>query len=234
MHIRHEVYPFVLASIITGVLLALALSGLRYCGPVAPTGVGAAITAFLSAYFLYFFRDPERTPPSDPSAVVSGADGIVASIDHLHESAFLNADCVRISIFLSLFDVHVNRAPISGQSIFKGYFPGRRYFTFQQKSSQFNQHNTILIEGDRIRCLVHQIVGPVCRRVVYWLPHDRPTFVAAGERIGMMKFGSRMDIYLPTELVHVIARPGGRVRAGETIIARVKGELLNECDCSSG
>ncbi len=223
MHIRHEVYPFVLASIITGVLLALALWGLQCCAPLTSAGIGVAIAAVFSAYFLYFFRDPERTPPSDPCAVVSGADGVVASVDHLHEGAFLQSDCIRISIFLSLFDVHVNRAPISGQSTFKGYFPGKRYFTFQEKSSQFNQHNTILIEGDRIRCLVYQIVGPVCRRVVYWLPHDHPADVAAGERIGMMKFGSRMDIYLPATDVIAVVHPGDRVRAGETIIAKRKG-----------
>lgn len=223
MHIRHEVYPFILASVITGLILALSLWILRCSGLMISMVAGLAITAVCSAYFLYFFRDPERTPPSNPCAVVAGADGVVASIVHLYEGAFLNANCVRISIFLSLFDVHVNRAPISGKSTFKGYFPGKRYFTFQEKSSQFNQHNTILIEGDRIRCLVYQIVGPVCRRVVYWLPHDHPADVAVGERIGMMKFGSRMDIYLPASDVVVVVNPGDRVRAGETIIAKRKG-----------
>lgn len=223
MHIRDEVYPFILVSVITGVILALSLWALRCCGLMTSMVTGLAITAICSAYFLYFFRDPERTPPSNPCAVVAGADGVVASIDHLYECAFLHVDCIRISIFLSLFDVHVNRAPISGRSVFKGYFPGKRYFTFQEKSSQFNQHNTILIEGDRIRCLVYQIVGPVCRRVVYWLPHDCPVVVAAGERIGMMKFGSRMDIYLPTTDVVVVVNPGDRVRAGETVIAKRKG-----------
>ncbi len=223
MHIRQEVYPFILMSVITGVILALSLLSLRCSGLMTSMVTGLAITAVCSAYFLYFFRDPERTSPSNPCAVVSGADGVVASIDHLHEGAFLHTACIRISIFLSLFDVHVNRAPISGQSTFKGYFPGKRYFTFQEKSSQFNQHNTILIEGDHIRCLVYQIVGPVCRRVVYWLAHDRPTPVAAGERIGMMKFGSRMDIYLPASDVIAVVHPGDRVRAGETIIAKRKG-----------
>ncbi len=223
MHIRKEVNPFIVASMLTGILLTLALWGLRCCTPVVAAASGGAVSALLSGYFLYFFRDPERTPPSNPCAVVSGADGVVASIERLQESEFLHADCVRISIFLSLFDVHVNRAPISGQSTFKGYFPGKRYFTFQEKSSQFNQHNTILIEGDRIRCLVYQIVGPVCRRVVYWLPHDCPTPVAVGERIGMMKFGSRMDIYLPASDVIAVVHPGDRVRAGETVIAKRKG-----------
>ncbi len=223
MHIRKEVNPFIVASMLTGILLTLALWGLRCCTPVVAAASGGAVAALLSGYFLYFFRDPERRAPADPCAVVAGADGVVASIDHLHEGAFLHTECIRISIFLSLFDVHVNRAPISGQSTFKGYFPGKRYFTFQEKSSQFNQHNTILIEGDRIRCLVYQIVGPVCRRVVYWLPHDRPAAVTIGERLGMMKFGSRMDIYLPSSDVVVVVNQNDRVRAGETVIAKRKG-----------
>lgn len=80
-----------------------------------------------------------------------------------------SGDILRISIFLSLFDVHVNRAPISGKSRFLGYFPGKHLFTFDEKSSDVNQHNSILIQNDKTCCLVNQIVGPVCRRVVYWL-----------------------------------------------------------------
>jgi phosphatidylserine decarboxylase len=80
-----------------------------------------------------------------------------------------------------------------------------------------------MIEGEKTRCLVCQIVGPVCRRVVYWLPHDRPAAVAIGERIGMMKFGSRLDIYLPRDEVVVDVKLGDVVRAGETIVARVRG-----------
>jgi phosphatidylserine decarboxylase len=178
------------------------------------------------AYFLYFFRDPDRTPPADQRAVVAGADGVVAAIKEVQESVYLKTPCARISIFLSLFDVHVNRAPLAGKSTFLGYFPGKRLFTFQEKSSEVNQHNKILIEGEHTRCLVTQIVGPVCRRVVYWPPHDRAADLAMGERIGMMKFGSRLDIYLPAADVEVVAKVGDTVRAGETIVARVKGKSL--------
>jgi len=174
-------------------------------------------------YLMYFFRDPNRTPPRAADAVVAGADGTVAAVANVYEGGYLKTNCVRISIFLSLFDVHVNRAPISGKSTFLGYFPGKRLFTFQEKSSEVNQHNKILIEGEHTRCLVNQIVGPVCRRVVYWLPHDRPAEVAMGDRIGMMKFGSRLDIYLPVDSADVVVRRGDTVRAGETIIARMKG-----------
>jgi len=222
MQIRAEVLPFLLASWLVGIVVVLVWWWrVRSWRKAILLGVGAAIV--MSVYFLYFFRDPERVPPRDADAVLAGADGTVAAIAEVHEDQYLKTACTRISIFLSLFDVHVNRAPISGKSTFLGYFPGKRLFTFQEKSSEVNQHNKILIEGDRTRCLVNQIVGPVCRRVVYWLPHDKPAEVAMGDRIGMMKFGSRLDIYLPADSVDVVARRGDTVRAGETIIARVKG-----------
>jgi phosphatidylserine decarboxylase len=129
---------------------------------------------------------------------------------------------VRISVFLSIFDVHVNRSPLSGYAKFIGYFPGKKIFAFREKASEFNQHNKILIEGPQTRCLVAQIAGPVARRVVYWLDRETPVPVKAGDRIGMMKFGSRLDIYLPADEVDVLAKRGDRVRAGETVIARIK------------
>ena len=221
MPIRLEVIPFIVAVGLVFGLLAIILRARKH-----PAGrlflFCAAPAVVCAAYFLFFFRDPERTAPADPSAIVAGADGRVMSVTSMKEEAFLKTDCVRISIFLSLFDVHVNRAPIAGQSAFLGYFPGRHFFTFQEKSSDVNQHNKILITGAGTRCLVNQIVGPVCRRVVYWPDHDKAVSVAMGERIGMMKFGSRLDMYLPASEVDVICKRGDIVRAGETIVARVK------------
>ena len=188
---------------------------------VAALAAGAAAAAVLGAYMLYFFRDPERTPPGDPDAVLAGADGLIAGVADVREDRYLRADAVRVSIFLGLFDVHVNRAPIAGRVAFLGYFPGRRFFTFQEKSSEHNQHSKILIEGERSRCLIHQIVGPVCRRVVYWLELGR--HVRKGEPIGMMKFGSRLDMYFPRQDVAVVVKRGDRVRAGESVVARMKG-----------
>ena len=221
MPIRPEVIPFIVAVALVFGLLALVLYR-RNCRRWCLLWCCMAPAVVCAAYFLFFFRDPERTPPGDETAIVAGADGRVVSITHLRENAFLKTDCVRISIFLSLFDVHVNRAPLAGQSAFLGYFPGRHYFTFQEKSSELNQHNKILITGAGTRCLVNQIVGPVCRRVVYWPPHDKAVDVALGERIGMMKFGSRLDMYLPVSDVDVICKRGDIVRAGETIVAHVK------------
>jgi phosphatidylserine decarboxylase len=125
---------------------------------------------------------------------------------------------VRISIFLSLMNVHVNRAPMTGTVLFAQYFPGERNFTFLEKSSDLNQHSEIVIENDRLRILVNQVVGPIARRVLFWCkPGQR---LQAGQRLGIMKFGSRLDIYLPAdEVKEILVKPGQMVTAGETAIA---------------
>ncbi len=191
-----------------------------------------ALAIISSCYMLYFFRDPERTSPTDPGAVLSGADGVVMAVKEVGKHELLGVETVRISIFLSLFDVHVNRAPISGKVTKLGYFPGKRYFTFMEESSEHNQHSEILIEGVETTCLVKQITGPVARRVVYWLDLDQE--IAAGDRIGMMKFGSRLDMYLPIQDVEVLVKEGDRVTAGETIVARIAGPAAeDEMDIAS-
>lgn len=213
MSIRHEVIPPLGIVVVVGAGVGLLFDALM---------PSAAFISLAAACLLFFFRDPERTPPLDSTAILSGADGRVMSITRLRENTYLQAECVRISVFLSIFDVHVNRSPLSGQAKFIGYFSGKKLFAFREKSSELNQHNKILIEGSYTRCLVAQIAGPIAGRVVYWLNQDASTPVKAGERIGMMKFGSRLDIYLPKSDVDVLASRGDRVRAGETVIARIK------------
>jgi phosphatidylserine decarboxylase len=212
MCIRHEALPFIVIVAAVGAGAGLFLNALM---------PGVVIILLGTAFLLFFFRDPDRNPPPDPALILSGADGRVMSVTHVSENTYLNAECVRISVFLSIFDVHVNRSPLTGHSKFLGYFPGKKLFAFREKSSELNQHNKILIEGLQTRCLISQIVGPVARRVVYWLNPDLSVLVKAGDRIGMMKFGSRLDIYLPAADVDVLVKPGNRVRAGESVLARV-------------
>lgn len=213
MRIRHEVAPFIAVVIVVSTCARLF--------PNSPMA-GCASFSLGTAFLLFFFRDPERTPPLDSALILSGADGRVMSVTRLAERTYLKTECVRISVFLSVFDVHVNRSPITGNSKFIGYFPGKKLFAFREKSSELNQHNKILIDGLKTRCLVAQIVGPVARRVVYLADPDAPVPVKAGDRIGMMKFGSRLDMYLPAADVDVSIKPGDRVRAAETVIARIK------------
>jgi len=221
MSVRKEVIPFLIASLIAGGLLGGVLV-LFNDNPTASFCSGLLFFVIMSGYFLYFFRDPARTPPDDPSLILSGADGVVAVIKDMEEKDYMKCDTVRVSVFLSLFDVHVNRAPITGKSRFLGYFKGKHFFTFEEKSSDHNQHNAILITG-RTRCLVRQIVGPVCRRVVYWPSHDEDVALKMGDPIGMMKFGSRMDMYFPKNEVEITAKVGDRVHAGLSVIGRIKG-----------
>lgn len=220
MGVREEVVPFLVAAVAFGVIIAAV--GRGFGAPMQRAIWSGVIPAVIFiGYFLYFFRDPERNPPGDESLIVAAADGVVAVIKDVREDKYLRTDTVRVSIFLSLFSVHVNRAPIAGKSTFKGYFPGKRYFTFEEKSSDFNQHNEILIEGKQTSCLVNQIVGPVCRRVVYFPDPDNPVELKRGDRIGMMKFGSRLDMYFPKSDVEITVKVGTQVAAGLTEIGRI-------------
>ena len=219
--ITQEVIPFFVGAFAVFGLIGFVFRLFKW----RKTAMVCYFLAVVSAcYMLYFFRDPDRIAPDDPSAIVAGADGIVTSVKDIHENTFLNTDTVRISIYLSLMDVHVNRAPLSGESTFMGYYPGKHFFTLQEKSSEYNQHNSIVITGKKTCCLIKQIVGPVTRRVVYWLDKKHAEQVAIGERIGMMKFGSRLDMYLPKSDVTVTVKPGDRVKAGATIVAVANGK----------
>jgi len=220
MTFRPEVRPFLVASAIAGVVLY------GFSRLLGAAGCTAGVLAILfgsasAAYMLFFFRDPEMNTPAEPGSVIAAASGKLAKITEVSEGEHIKGDAIRISIFLSLFDVHVNRFPIGGRSRFLGYFPGKRLFTFDEKSSDVNQHNAILVRGEGTVCLIRQIVGPVCRRVVYWPSHDREVEVARGERFGMMKFGSRLDMYFPKGDIEMVAKIGDQVTAGETVIARI-------------
>ncbi len=201
------------------VTLAAGVALWRYHHPLSGqilSGLGVVITLFM----LYFFRDPERASPSDPKAILSGADGWIRLIEHMPEDKFLKTQTVRISTFLTPFDVHVNRAPMPGVVKALAYTPGAHLLTIRNAASEHNEHSSILIHGQATRCLVKQIVGPIVRRVIYWLQESQQ--LAAGERIGIMKFGSRLDVYLPEADVEVLVKRGDRVFAGKTIIARIK------------
>lgn len=217
----NEVWPFFFGMFIFWGVIGICVRLFK----LKKTAYGCYLLAVVGACFmLFFFRNPERIPPDDPLVFVAGADGTIMGVKEVRENNFLKADAVRISIFLSLFDVHVNRAPLDGKINFLQYYPGKRYFTFMEKSSDYNQHSSILIDGiidgKKTRCLVNQIVGPVARRVVFWLKLGQA--VEKGERIGMMKFGSRLDMYFPKTDIEVLVRPGDKVKAGVSAVARFK------------
>jgi len=208
-------------SLIIGIpVVCLVLAAMVQSRSPVAAGALCALGLLGCVFMLYFFRDPERVPACGDDEFVSGGEGVVRSVEFIEEKRFLNTRTVRVSVFLNPFNVHVNRIPMSGVVKEAGYTPGKHLFTMDAKSSEFNEHSSILIEGEKTRCLARQIVGPVVRRVVYWLEPGQT--VVKGAHLGMMKFGSRMDVYFPADEVEATVKPGDKVVAGVTVIARLK------------
>lgn len=181
--------------------------------------LAAAILCFVViGSTLYFFRDPERQIPVGNGIVVSPADGkVVEMIDKAH-LPFHDTPLQRVSIFLSLWDVHVNRVPVSGKVVHFSYRPGRFLPAFIHKSSERNEQNIIGIQGSKGVVFVKQIAGMLTRRIVCRLRVGDE--VRQGERFGMIRFGSRVEVYVPSS-VHLGVREGDRVRAGISIIGDI-------------
>ncbi|HVB32921.1 MAG TPA: phosphatidylserine decarboxylase [Patescibacteria group bacterium] len=173
----------------------------------------AAALFLLGAFVFYFFRDPERTLPPSPTAVVSPADGKVLSVV---EEPLDGRPGHRIAIFLSILDVHVNRAPVAASVASVDYRPGKFYAAMRERASAENERNIIRLETGRGPVIVKQIAGWVARRVVIWKPAGSK--LERGERLGMIRFGSRVEVWLPSE-AQVTVRPGQHVRSGASAIA---------------
>lgn len=179
--------------------------------------VAAAGCLLLAAFMAFFFRDPERACPTDDALVISPADGrvvIVAPVEPTRQDS-----PTQISIFLSPMNVHINRSPIAGEILDVVYKPGAFHVASRDIASVENEQNVITIRGELVTILVRQIAGVLARRIVLWAKAgDR---VALGQRIGLMKFSSRMDVIVPPE-VEVLVRKGDRVVAGLTPLGRVR------------
>jgi phosphatidylserine decarboxylase len=200
-------YPFILAF--GGLTLAFWLLNL---------GLLASLSMLTTLFLLYFFRNPPRTTPADLNAIVSPADGRVILVDEVQENEFLKSPARRVAIFMNVFDVHINRAPVAGQVLATRHRDGRFLAAFKEEASQVNEQQAVLWETPLgLRLLTVQIAGLLARRIV-------PAFaegdvMAKGAPFGMICFGSRVDIYIPRDCV-IIAKVGDRVRAGESIIGR--------------
>jgi phosphatidylserine decarboxylase len=207
-----EGYPFIgIAVVLAGGAVALAL-GRR----TLLFWVLAGVTTILALWVAYFFRDPERTGPRGANLVVAPADGLVLPVADVDEPTFIAGRAVRISIFMNVFDVHVNRYPVSGVVRHVDYNPGRFLHAASDKASLDNEQRSVGIEAGTRRVLVRQIAGLVARRIVtYSRPGDR---AEQGERMGIIRFGSRVDVFVPPG-TRIRVREGERVRAGSTTIA---------------
>ena len=176
----------------------------------------AGILLFLGIFVLYFFRDPDRVAPASPDAVVSPADGRVVEVV---EESLEGAPGRRISIFLSVWDVHVNRSPVAGTIRRVDYKPGKFYAALRARASLENEQNIIRVSTPHGDMVFKQIAGWIARRVLCWKAVGDT--VRLGERIGMIRFGSRTDVWLPLA-AEIVVKRGDSVRGGVTLLARWK------------
>jgi phosphatidylserine decarboxylase len=204
--LAREGYPFILASIF--VIIATWVIGLR---EVSYFSLGLAI------FIISFFRDPERDIPSEEGSVVSPADGKIIIVDRISEDRFLKKEAIKISIFMNVFNVHVNRVPASGKVLGVFYNPGKFFSADKDKASLENEQNALLIEAKNgKRFVVNQIAGLIARRIVCYSKEG--DILEKGKRFGMIRFGSRLDVYLPVACKTNISI-GDKVKAGSSILA---------------
>ena len=188
------------------VLLAGGLLGLKLYVP-------ALVAVVLAALVLNFFRDPERLIPSDSACLVSPADGRTQEVV---DEEFGGKRWQRVSIFMSPLDVHVNRSPLEGAIAAVEYRKGSFHPAMRPEVSLENEQNVVTIRGERTTVVVRQIAGLLARRIVFW--KRRGDTVRRGERFGLIKFGSRVDVLLEPG-IRILVKPGDRVRAGSSVLA---------------
>jgi phosphatidylserine decarboxylase len=203
-----EGWPFIVPlALATALLFALGWKN---------TGIAALV---LTLFVLFFFRDPERTLPEGTGAVVSPADGKVIVVKDVFEPTYLKQEVKQVSIFLSVFNVHVNRSPIAGTVEVVKYNPGRFHVASVDKASLDNEQTAMVIANGKDRILVKQIAGLIARRIVcYAKPGDR---ISIGERYGLIRFGSRVDLFLP-KTAELKVRVGDRVTGARDVIGVLK------------
>jgi phosphatidylserine decarboxylase len=198
-----------LPFLIPGVLLTVFLGIIGW-------RVWMSLGILFSLFIGYFFRNPRREIPDLPNVILAPADGRVIHVGECGEDRFLKRKTLKVSIFMSLFNVHLNRAPVSGKVLERSYFPGRFLVASAEKSPLLNEQNAVILETeDRLKILLIQIAGFVARRIVcYAKAGDR---LGKGEIFGLIRFGSRVDLYLPPEVTPIV-RVGQHVKGGESII----------------
>jgi phosphatidylserine decarboxylase len=176
------------------------------------------IPAVLMGFITFFFRNPKRKIPYDNSLVLSPADGKVMSVCEVYDDQFLNQVGLKVTIFLSVFDVHVNRSPIAGEIKFQQYTCGRFRPAYKESVGCENERHSIGIENENMKVLVTQIAGILARRIVSWVTLG--SILQLGERYGLIKFASCTEVIVP-KTVEILVKKGDRVKGGETVIGRL-------------
>lgn len=206
--VASEGWPFIIPlAVLTVLLFVFGWKNIGY------------VSLVLTLFILFFFRDPERSVPESKDVVVSPADGKVIVVKDIYEPDYLKQDVKQISIFLSVFNVHVNRAPYGGTVETVRYNPGRFHVASVDKASLDNEQTAMVIANGKHKVLVKQIAGLIARRIVcYAKPGDT---IKTGERFGLIRFGSRVDIFLPKE-AELKVKVGDRIKGARDIIGVLK------------
>jgi phosphatidylserine decarboxylase len=218
-------FMFTSRTLLEGKWALLVLAALAVASLVAHQRLGGfwwllatGVTVALLAFTISFYRDPERPISPDPRDIVAPADGRVVEISQVNEPLYLKGPATRVAIFLSVFDVHVQRMPIAGEIKFVQYTAGKFLDVRDAQASALNESRYIGIEdANGYRVVVRQIAGLIARRIVGWA--DKGAKLEKGERFGMIRFGSRVEIFLPPG-TEVTVKVGDSAKGGETILAR--------------
>ena len=206
MHIVRQGYPFITAALVLAVVCFIAF-GIHI----------AVIPLVLACYFAYFFRNPDREVVQDTSLLYSPADGTVMDVSEFYDEEFLNAKAKKVTIFLSVFNVHVNRSPAEGTIKFQRYTVGEFLPAFNRKAAFENERFAMGIENGRMKILVIQIAGILARRIDNWV--NLGNHLDQGEVYGMIKFGSCTELVVPEE-VEILCKKGDKVKGGITVLGR--------------
>lgn len=208
MRIVKDGYPFIIVCLILTAIV-YGLYGLKW----------AIIPLLLAFYFAYFFRNPDRPLPNDDNVLYSAADGRVMKIEEIFDDEFLNAPAYKITVFLSVFNVHVNRSPISGTVKYRRYNEGKFVPAFDKAATFKNERHAIGLDNGKIKVMVTQVAGLLARRIVSWVTLD--SVVKQGECYGMIKFGSSTELVFPKN-VEILVHEGQNVVGGITPMGRFK------------
>ncbi len=206
IRVAPEGKPFIIGA---GVILALLLL-LRL--PVA-----VLLWLPVTIWVIAFFRDPERTGERGPNVAIAPADGLVVDVREFDEPAFIGGRAMRVCIFMNVFDCHVNRYPLGGTVAYRHYNAGKFLNAADEKASLENEQSSVGLETSHGKVLIRQIAGLIARRII--TDHEPGTVVKQGERLGMIRFGSRVDLFLPLD-AKLTVKQGERTVAGTTVVAR--------------
>ncbi len=208
MRVAPEGWPF----IVVAWAVAAVFAALQWWIPLA-------LWTPVAIWVVAFFRDPVRNGPRGDELVLSPADGKVVGVIPIDEPAFLGGPATRVSIFMNVFNVHVNRYPLRGRVAYRSYTRGRFGHAMPEKASLENEQSSLGLDTPHGKILIRQIAGSIARRIV--TDHGEGTDVGQAERMGIIRFGSRVDVFVPVAAT-VVVHPGEKTRAGETVVARWK------------